>query len=63
MAVVVAVSRDARTVDDYPPDPDPWEVHATWWQDGFTDGADAEYVEQILPLAAELLAGYDRVLA
>jgi len=58
----VAVSRDARTVDDCPPDPDPWEVHATWWQDGFTDGADAEYVEQILPLAAELLAGYDRVL-
>ena len=62
MAVVVAVPRDAQTVDDRPPDPDPWEVHATWWQDGFTDGADAEYVEQILPLAAELLAGYDRVL-
>ena len=52
--MVVAVSRDARTVDDYPPDPDPWEVHATWWQDGFTDGADAEYVEQILPLACLL---------
>ena len=41
--------RDAQTVDNSPPDPDPWEVHATWWQDGFTDGADAEYVEQILP--------------
>ena len=29
-----------------------WEIHARWWQDGFTDGADPEYTEQILPLAA-----------
>ena len=43
-------------------DLDLWETHATWWQDGFTDGADPEYVEQILPLAAELLAGCPRVL-
>ena len=41
---------------------DPWETHAGWWQDGFTDGADAEYVEQILPLAVECLAGARRVL-
>ena len=41
---------------------DLWEEHAGWWQDGFTDGADAEYVEQILPLAAECLAGARRVL-
>ncbi|MDG2427192.1 MAG: class I SAM-dependent methyltransferase [Acidimicrobiales bacterium] len=41
---------------------DPWEQHAAWWQKGFTDGADAEYVEQILPLAGALLAGYERVL-
>ena len=34
-----------------------WEEHAGWWQDGFTDGADPEYEEQILPLAAEHLAG------
>jgi SAM-dependent methyltransferase len=39
-----------------------WEVHARWWQDGFTDGADPEYEEQILPLAAEHLAGARRVL-
>ena len=39
-----------------------WEQHAGWWQDGFTEGADAEYVEQILPLAAECLAGARRVL-
>jgi SAM-dependent methyltransferase len=39
-----------------------WERHARWWQDGFTDGADPEYEEQILPLAAECLAGAARVL-
>jgi SAM-dependent methyltransferase len=43
-------------------DEDPWEQHAAWWQEGFTEGADAEYEEQILPLAADLLSGYDRVL-
>jgi SAM-dependent methyltransferase len=39
-----------------------WEVHARWWQEGFTEGADPEYEEQILPLAAEHLAGASRVL-
>ena len=43
-------------------DKDLWERHAGWWQDGFTDGADAEYEEQILPLAGECLAGARRVL-
>ena len=43
-------------------DDDLWETHAAWWQDGFTAGADPEYEEQILPLAASLLAGADRVL-
>jgi SAM-dependent methyltransferase len=41
---------------------DLWETHARWWQDGFSEGADPEYTEQILPLAAELLAGADSVL-
>ncbi|HVX17884.1 MAG TPA: class I SAM-dependent methyltransferase [Acidimicrobiales bacterium] len=41
---------------------DLWERHARWWQDGFTDGADPEYVEQILPLAAQWLRGHDRVV-
>jgi SAM-dependent methyltransferase len=41
---------------------DTWERHASWWQAGFTDGADAEYEEQILPLARECLAGAQRVL-
>jgi SAM-dependent methyltransferase len=35
---------------------DLWQQHATWWQEGFTEGADAEYEEQILPLAAEHLS-------
>lgn len=39
-----------------------WEAHAAWWIDGFTEGADPEYVEQILPLAAAELAGSQRVL-
>jgi len=39
-----------------------WDEHAGWWQEGFTDGADPEYEEQILPLAAELLAGAGTIL-
>ena len=41
---------------------DLWETHARWWQDGFSEGADPEYAEQILPLAAEHLAGATRLL-
>lgn len=39
-----------------------WESHADWWQEEFTDGVDPEYTEQILPLIAEGLDGYKRVL-
>jgi SAM-dependent methyltransferase len=39
-----------------------WEDHATWWIEGFTEGADPEYVEQLLPLTAAELAGARRVL-
>ena len=41
---------------------DLWERYAAWWIEGFTEGADPEYVEQILPLAADELAGATRVL-
>lgn len=41
---------------------DPWEESAAWWQREFTDGADPEYTEQILPMAAEHLAGAAEVL-
>jgi len=41
---------------------DLWEASAGWWQASFTEGADAEYDEQILPLAAEHLAGATSVL-
>lgn len=44
------------------PDPNLWETHASWWIEGFSDGADPEYEEQILPLAAAELAGARRVL-
>ena len=43
-------------------DADAWERNARWWQDGFTEGADPEYEEQILPLAAECLTGARRVV-
>jgi len=41
---------------------DHWEQNAAWWIEGFTEGADPEYEEQILPLAAEHLAGATAVL-
>ena len=41
---------------------DPWEEHAQWWQDEFTDGVDPEYTEQILPIVAQHLAHSRRVL-
>ena len=39
-----------------------WESHADWGIAGFTDGADPEYVEQIMPLAAAELDGARHVL-
>ena len=39
-----------------------WERHSDWWQTEFTDGADVEYSEQILPLAQQLLVGFSPVL-
>ena len=39
-----------------------WEEQAGWWQQGFTDGADPEYEEQILPLIDQHIAGSRRVL-
>jgi len=39
-----------------------WEAHARWWQRHFTAGADAEYLEQILPLARLHLAGVTQLL-
>ena len=40
------------------PDDQPlWEQHAGWWQREFTDGADPEYEEQIIPIVERHLAG------
>ncbi|MGH9124112.1 MAG: class I SAM-dependent methyltransferase [Acidimicrobiales bacterium] len=38
------------------------EFVTSWWVEGFTEGADAEYEEQILPMAAAHLAGAQSVL-
>lgn len=40
----------------------PWDEHADWWIREFTDGADTEYEDQILPLAAAELAHARRLL-
>ena len=59
------MSAATRVVCDAPPVDDSfeaWERHADWWQKEFTDGVDAEYEEQILPLAVDLLAGCRRVV-
>ncbi|MGB7052557.1 MAG: class I SAM-dependent methyltransferase [Acidimicrobiales bacterium] len=39
-----------------------WEKGADWWQRNFTDGADPEYEEQILPLVERYARGAQRVL-
>ena len=41
---------------------DPWEDHAEWWQREFTDGADPEYTEQILPLIEQHLPTSGRMV-
>jgi SAM-dependent methyltransferase len=65
-------SRFAAVPNEQRPDPahdamrdpsrDLWEEHARWWIDGFTDGADPEYEEQILPLAAAELGDARTIL-
>ena len=39
-----------------------WEQHSDWWQKAYTEGADPEYEEQVLPLVAQRLRGSVRVL-
>ena len=39
-----------------------WDEHAQWWIDGFTNGVDPEYEEQIIPMAVEELAGFKNIL-
>jgi SAM-dependent methyltransferase len=62
MSGTTAGEPPADPLDPLDPRSDLWETHAEWWQDGFTGGADAEYTEQILPLARRHLAGAAEVL-
>ena len=39
-----------------------WDDHAQWWIDGFTGGVDAEYTEQIIPMAVAQIGGSGRIL-
>jgi len=49
---------DSWPTDQWPTD----ESVNRWWQEGFTEGADPEYEEQILPMAAAHLDGATRIL-
>jgi SAM-dependent methyltransferase len=49
-------------MDEGQPTVPSWDQHADWWIDGFTDGVDPEYEEQIIPLIVAELASADRVL-
>ena len=40
----------------------PWELNAEWWQNSFTNGMNAEYSEQLLPLIVDLMKGFQKVL-
>ncbi|HVB00648.1 MAG TPA: class I SAM-dependent methyltransferase [Acidimicrobiales bacterium] len=39
-----------------------WDRHASWWRETFSDGADIEYAEEIVPLVIEVFAERRRVL-
>jgi SAM-dependent methyltransferase len=41
---------------------EPWDRHARWWRDNFTEGADPEYEEQLIPLVLGHLVPGSRVL-
>lgn len=41
---------------------DVWDEHAAWWQEEFTEGADVEYTEQIIPMVMRHLPLRGRVL-
>ncbi len=39
-----------------------WDQHAQWWRETFSEGADIEYAEEIVPLVTRVFAARDRVL-
>lgn len=39
-----------------------WDQHANWWTKTFSDGADIEYAQEILPLISSAFIGRRRVL-
>ena len=46
---------DAASVGETAAPGEDWESHAAWWQREFTDGADPEYAEQMLPIVMSCL--------
>lgn len=39
-----------------------WDQHASWWRETFSEGADIEYSEEIVPLVLEVFIDRQRVL-
>ena len=39
-----------------------WDAHSSWWKETYTEGADAEYAGEIIPLVLEELAACQRIL-
>jgi len=62
MGIVCLTCLSVVTEPERDPSRDLWEEHAAWWIDGFTAGADPEYEEQILPLAADELRDAETIL-
>src|SRR5262245_28987324 len=50
---------DPTRADSSPQD---WDQVAGWWQENFSQGADPEYEEQILPLVVELVGTARRIV-
>lgn len=56
------VSSGVRATSEHGSRAPGWEHSAAWWIDGFTDGADPEYRDQIMPMLAAELAGADDII-
>lgn len=62
MPVTCLTCVDVMIEPERDPSRELWEDHAGWWIEGFTAGADPEYEEQILPMAAAELSDARTIL-
>lgn len=60
--MVDPVSPDVAEISERESRAPGWEHSAAWWIEGFTDGADPEYRDQILPMLTAELAGAEHII-